>query len=63
MIAGLLWIYWTSPQPDVEAHIERTSLRTITGPLFVAAVALAHVLGRLPRATGAEPPVGPARRA
>jgi hypothetical protein len=50
MIAALLWIYWTSPQPDVEAHIERTTLRTVTAPLFVAAVALAHLLsGLLPR--------------
>jgi hypothetical protein len=47
MVAALLWIYWTSPQPDVEAHIERTTLRTVTAPMFVAAVALAHVLGRL----------------
>ena len=50
MIAALLWIYWTSPQPDVEAHIERTTLRTVTAPMFVAAVALAHLLsGLLPR--------------
>ena len=47
MIAALLWIYWTSPQPDVEAHIERTTLRTVTAPMFVAAVALAHILSRL----------------
>jgi len=47
MVAALLWIYWTSPQPDVEAHIERTTLRTVTAPMFVAAVALAHLLGGL----------------
>jgi hypothetical protein len=47
MIASLLWIYWTSPQPDVEAHIDRTTLRTVTAPMFVSAVALAHMLGRL----------------
>ena len=46
MIAALLWIYWTSPQPDVEAHIERTTLRTVTAPIFVAAVGLAHMLSR-----------------
>jgi hypothetical protein len=55
MIAALLWIYWTSPQPDVEAHIERTTLRTVTAPMFVAAVGLAHMLGRLfPAEVGAE---------
>jgi hypothetical protein len=47
MVGVLLLVYWTSPQPNVEAHIERTSLRTVTAPLFLVAVALAHMLSRL----------------
>jgi hypothetical protein len=47
MLAALLWIYWTSPQPDIDGHIERTSLRTVTAPILVAAVGLGHVLWRL----------------
>jgi hypothetical protein len=45
-VAALLWVYWTTSQPDWLGHYQRTSLRTITGPLFVAAAALAHILPR-----------------
>lgn len=46
-LAALLWVYWTSPQPDVTAHIERTTLRTVTGPIFLAATGLAYLLSRI----------------
>ena len=52
-IAMVLWVYWTTSQPDWAAHIERTALRTVTGPLFLAAAALAHLLTR----TAAELPL------
>jgi hypothetical protein len=43
-VCALLWVYWTTSQPDWAEHIQRTSARTIAGPLFIAAVALAHLL-------------------
>ena len=52
-LAMVLWVYWTTSQPDWAAHIERTALRTVTGPLFLAAAGLAHLLTR----TAAELPV------
>jgi hypothetical protein len=50
-VLALLWVYWTSEQPDLAGHILRTSLRTITGPLFVAAAGIAHLLARSPTAS------------
>lgn len=41
MFGAVLWVYWTSPQPDVAAHIDRTSMRTVTAPIFMAAAGLA----------------------
>ena len=55
VVCTVLWVYWTSNQPDVAAHIERTSIRTVTGPLFIAAVGLAHLLVRLVPLPGPEP--------
>ena len=46
-IAALLWVYWTSTGGDAFGHIQRTVIRTITGPLFLCAAALAHLLPRL----------------
>ena len=46
-VLAVLWVYWISQQPDVAGHIIRTSIRTVTGPLFLAAAALAHLLPRL----------------
>jgi hypothetical protein len=43
-VAAVLWVYWTTSQPDWAAHINRTSFRTIAGPLFLAAAGLAHLL-------------------
>jgi hypothetical protein len=43
----ILWVYWTTPQPDWAAHIQRTSLRIVAGPLFLAAAGLAHILPRM----------------
>jgi hypothetical protein len=44
-LATVVWVYWTTSQPDWAAHIGRTSVRTIAGPLFLAAAGLAHMLG------------------
>ena len=49
VVAALLWVYWTSQQPDVPSHVSRTALRTVTAPLFLAAVGLAHLLPQLVR--------------
>jgi hypothetical protein len=46
-VLSVLWVYWTSQLADVTGHIERTTIRTITGPLFIAAAGLAHLLPRL----------------
>jgi hypothetical protein len=46
-VLAVLWVYWTSQLTDVAGHIERTTIRTITGPLFIAAAGLAHLLPRL----------------
>jgi hypothetical protein len=54
-VAALLWVYWTTSQPDWFGHYTRTSIRTITGPLFVAAAALGHLL---PRSVGWPVPEG-----
>jgi len=47
VVLALLWVYWTSLQPDVLGHIMRTSVRTVSGPLLLAAAGLAHLLPRL----------------
>lgn len=46
-VLSVVWVYWTSQVVGVAGHIERTTLRTITGPLFIAAAGLAHLLPRL----------------
>jgi hypothetical protein len=46
-ICAVLWTYWTSQLVDIAGHIQRTTIRTITGPLFLAAAGLAHLLPRL----------------
>jgi hypothetical protein len=46
-VAAVLWAYWTYDDPDPVGHIDRTSVRTITGPLFLCAAALAHLLPRV----------------
>jgi hypothetical protein len=40
----VLWAYWTYAGPDPFGHISRTSIRTVTTPLFIAAAGLAHLL-------------------
>lgn len=63
VVLVLCWIYWTSEQPDVGAHIARTALRTVTAPLFLAAAALAHLLPQLiPPRTLADPEALPGER-
>jgi hypothetical protein len=47
VVLALCWVYWTSEQVDVGAHIARTALRTVTAPLFLAAAALSHLLPQL----------------
>jgi hypothetical protein len=42
----VLWAYWTYDNPDWAGHIDRTVIRTVTGPLFVAAAGLADLLSR-----------------
>ena len=62
-VLDVIWVYWTSQQPDVPAHILRTSIRTVTGPLFLAAAGLAYLLPRLADPLPeAEPPAAPAVR-
>jgi hypothetical protein len=46
-ILMILWVYWTTPQADWAAHIQRTSIRIVAGPLFLAAAGLAHFLPRM----------------
>jgi hypothetical protein len=40
----VLWAYWTYDGPDPLGHISRTSIRTLTTTLFIAAAGLAHLL-------------------
>ena len=53
-LAAVLWAYWTYDDADPVGHIDRTSVRTITGPLFLCAAALAFLLPRV--APEAQPP-------
>jgi hypothetical protein len=46
-VAALLWVYWTTTGADAAGHVQRTVIRTVTGPLFLCAAALAHLLPRL----------------
>ena len=63
VVLALLWVYWTSQQPDVSGHITRTTLRTVTAPLFLAAAGLAHLLPQLvpPPSGGQDERAGAAR--
>jgi hypothetical protein len=47
VVLALLWVYWTSQQPDIVGHVARTTLRTVTAPLLLAGVGLAHLLPEL----------------
>ena len=43
----VLWVYWTSLDPHPTTYLHNTLGRTVVGPLFLFAVALAHLLARL----------------
>ena len=46
-LVPVLWVYWTTLDPHPTTYLHNTLGRTVIGPLFLFAVALAHLLARL----------------